>query len=92
MAGPFPSLILTGKHPMKKLTLKVDDLKVHSFETAEVRGVVGTVQGHAPKTVVESCNWSDCWTCGIWCPETTNPQDTGPCACVIVIDTEAPVC
>lgn len=77
---------------MKKLTLKVDDLKVHSFETAEVRGSIGTVQGHAPKTLDPSCNWSDCWTCGIWCPETTNPEDTGPCVCVIGIETEAPVC
>ena len=75
---------------MKKLTLKIDDLKVASFETAEVRGATGTVNGHAPITVSPSCNWSDCWSCGIWCPETTNPENTAPCVCHI--DTEAPVC
>lgn len=76
---------------MKKLTLKTDDLKVLSFETAPVRGQVGTVHGAAaPKTVEESCNWSDCWTCGIWCPETTDPAITGPCNCPA--ETQAPAC
>lgn len=76
---------------MKKLTLKADDLKVLSFETAPVRGSMGTVQGAAaPQTLVASCQWSDCWTCGIWCPETTDPEVTGPCNCPE--DTKAPVC
>lgn len=77
---------------MKKLTLKADDLKVLSFETAPVQGPMGTVLGAAaaPRTVAVSCQWSDCWTCGIWCPETTNPEVTAPCNCPI--DTQAPVC
>jgi hypothetical protein len=77
---------------MKKLTLKIDDLQVASFETDAVRGATGTVQGQAaaPNTLAGSCNWSDCWTCGIWCPETQNPDKTNPCVCFI--NTEAPVC
>jgi hypothetical protein len=47
-------------------------------------------QAAAPNTVAASCNWSDCWTCGIWCPETQNPEKTNPCVCYI--NTEAPVC
>jgi hypothetical protein len=74
---------------MKKLTLKVDDLKVHSFDTAPVSGQTGTVHGAAAASGV-SCQWSDCWSCGIWCPETQNPEVTGPCNCPV--DTEAPVC
>ncbi|HEX6909343.1 MAG TPA: pinensin family lanthipeptide [Longimicrobium sp.] len=74
---------------MKKLTLKVDDLKVHSFETAETPAGTGTVHGNVAASG-KSCNWSDCWSCGIWCPETTNPDVTGPCNCPV--DTEAPVC
>jgi hypothetical protein len=76
---------------MKKLTLKIDDLKVDSFETREVRGQAGTVHG-AAKTGFNCQPFSEYWTCGIWCPETTDPQVTGPCQCPIYIDTEAPVC
>lgn len=77
---------------MKKLTLKMDDLKVDSFETARVRGMTGTVHG-AAKTIPYDCQqWSEFWTCGIWCPETTNPEETAPCQCPIYIDTEAPAC
>lgn len=76
---------------MKKLTLKMDDLKVDSFETAQVRTASGTVNGAAAGSGV-SCQWSDCWTCGVWCPETTNPDQTAPCQCPIYIDTEAPAC
>ncbi|HEU4883182.1 MAG TPA: hypothetical protein VFT45_13070 [Longimicrobium sp.] len=75
---------------MKKLTLKMDDLKVDSFETAQVRAAGGTVHANAAVSGV-SCRWSDCWTCGIWCPETTNPENTAPCQCQIN-DTEAPYC
>lgn len=77
---------------MKKLTLKADDLKVLSFETAPVRGPMGTVHAAAaaPASVSPSCYHSECWTCGVWCPETTNPEVTAPCNCPF--DTQAPLC
>jgi hypothetical protein len=74
---------------MKKLTLKVDDLQVSSFETEKVRGRSGTVLG-AANTTPNCPRWSEFWTCGIWCPETTDPQPTAPCQCPV--DSEAPVC
>lgn len=57
---------------MKKLTLNADDLQVSSFQTARAAEEKGTVHAHA--TFGQ-------WTCGIYCPNTTNPQVTGPCAC-----------
>lgn len=76
---------------MKKLSLKPEDLTVLSFQTAPAPRGAGTVHGAAaPKTLDPSCQWSDCWTCGVWCPETTNPEVTGPCNCPE--DTKAPVC
>lgn len=70
---------------MKKLTLKLGDLRVSSFETAQGRGEHGTVHGAA---ATPHC--TEQWTCGIWCPETTDPQPTGPCRCPE--DTQAPLC
>jgi hypothetical protein len=61
---------------MKKLTLNADDLKVHSFQTAQAADRGGTVHGAAATR-----NCTDQWTCGIWCPPTTDPAATGPCAC-----------
>ncbi len=58
---------------MKKLKLNADDLQVNSFQTAQVEQATGTVHG-AAATFGQ-------WTCGIYCPNTTNPQNTGPCAC-----------
>lgn len=75
---------------MKKLTLRLDDLKVTSFETQQVGGRAGTVHGAAKSNEPDCPNWSENWTCGIWCPETTDPQETAPCQCPI--DTQAPVC
>jgi hypothetical protein len=63
---------LTKEHLMKKLTLSADDLQVNSFQTAEVAEGKGTVNAHATRGQ---------WTCGIWCPPTTDPASTGPCAC-----------
>jgi hypothetical protein len=60
------------EHLMKKLTLKPEDLQVNSFQTAEQAQGTGTVHGHATYGQ---------WTCGIWCPPSTNPANTGPCAC-----------
>jgi hypothetical protein len=74
--------------PMKKLSLSLADLKVHSFETDAARGQAGTVHGAAP-TPYAGCQ-SNYWTCGIWCPETTDPQATGPCQCPA--PTAAPAC
>jgi len=65
---------------MAKLTLKLDELEVSSFETADGEREAGTVVGHVatrggcPDTVED-------YTCGIWCPPTQDPQDTGPCLC-----------
>lgn len=75
---------------MKKLKLALDDLKVHSFETDAAQSRGGTVRGN--ENTGGTCpRDSEYWTCGIWCPETTNPQDSGPCNCNIG-DTEAPYC
>lgn len=77
---------------MKKLTLELADLNVTSFETQPVAGRSGTVRGAAaPESNEPDCpNWSENWTCGIWCPETTDPQETAPCQCPA--ETQAPAC
>jgi hypothetical protein len=64
---------------MRKLTLKLEELEVDSFETAAGEGEAGTVLAHAtgracPDTVED-------YTCGVWCPPSQNPQDTEPCLC-----------
>ncbi|WP_420129633.1 hypothetical protein [Longimicrobium sp.] len=59
---------------MNKLKLNAEDLQVHSFETDQVAEEQrGTVHG-ARATYGQ-------WTCGIYCPPTTDPKVTGPCAC-----------
>jgi hypothetical protein len=58
---------------MKKLTLNADDLRVSSFQTGQAAEAAGTVHGNR-------ATYGQ-WTCGIYCPNTTNPQVTGPCAC-----------
>jgi ABC-type multidrug transport system permease subunit len=57
---------------MSKLKLNADALQVNSFQTAEVQAETGAMQARATYGQ---------WTCGIYCPPTTNPQTTGPCAC-----------
>ncbi len=65
---------------MKKL--KLENLEVESFETAAVEGKAGTVVAHAPVTQYVGCKDTvEDYTCGIWCPPTQDPQNTGPCAC-----------
>jgi hypothetical protein len=61
---------------MKKLTLKIDELTVSSFQTVRAPQASGTVHGAAATR-----NCTEVWTCGIWCPPTTDPAHTGPCAC-----------
>jgi len=65
---------------MKKLTLNVDELRVKSFQTGGGVTSEGTVHGAAITTTAcpPQTAW---WTCGIWCPPTTDPKVTGPCAC-----------
>jgi hypothetical protein len=58
---------------MKKLTLQIDELTVSSFQTADATEEPGTV--FAARATYGQ------WTCGIWCPPTTDPKITGPCAC-----------
>jgi hypothetical protein len=62
---------------MKKLMLKVDELQVNSFDTGKLPREEGTVHGAAITTT--AC--TNQWTCGIYCPPTTDPKYTGPCAC-----------
>ena len=58
---------------MSKLTLKLEDLRVQSFETAAGPGLRGTVRGHddcvggdsAGCDSVNLCQQSQCHTCGI---------------------------
>lgn len=58
---------------MKKLTLRVDDLQVLSFDTAEVQAEQGTVDGHMHTHGL---------TCGKPCPDTWNLTPTSPCVCI----------
>jgi hypothetical protein len=65
---------------MKKL--KLENLEVESFETAAVEKRSGTVVGHAPVTYYPGCKDTvEDYTCGVWCPPTQDPANTGPCAC-----------
>ena len=67
---------------MAKLTLKLDELEVSSFETADGEREAGTVVAHEPVTRAPGClDTVEDYTCGIWCPPTQDPQNTGPCAC-----------
>jgi hypothetical protein len=65
---------------MRKLKLSVEALKVKSLLMGEADDVAGTVQGLAITTAACPPRTS-VWTCGIYCPQTTDPQVTGPCAC-----------
>ncbi len=53
---------------MKKLTLKLDDLRVETFTTASEQSARGTVQGHYgtahTQPVQQSCGDSCEMTCG----------------------------
>jgi hypothetical protein len=62
--------------------LKLENLEVESFVTAAVERQAGTVVGHAPPTHAPGClDTVEDYTCGIWCPPTQDPANTGPCAC-----------
>lgn len=67
------------QHIVKKLTLNMDELEVVSFETYAAEGEAGTVEAHITGTRCKDT--VEDYTCGIWCPPTTDPQNTGPCAC-----------
>jgi hypothetical protein len=56
---------------MKKLSLKLDDLRVDTFQTCAEDGGRGTVAGHAPTVVGNTCAPSCPYTCGI-IPQTAN--------------------
>jgi hypothetical protein len=70
---------------MKKLTLKLDDLRVDTFQTSTEAGERGTVAGHAPTVIGNTCSPSCPYTCGI-VPDTNN--------CRFAADTrnDCPVC
>ncbi|HEU0301638.1 MAG TPA: hypothetical protein VFR37_19440 [Longimicrobium sp.] len=70
---------------MKKLLLKLDDLRVDTFTTAEQRGVKGTVQGHYgtahTQPIQQTCDVS----CDVTCEYTCDGYGTippGQAACV----------
>jgi hypothetical protein len=55
---------------MRKISLKIDDLAVESFDTADADGARrGTVRGH--DYTGESCADSNCATCLEGCPRET---------------------
>lgn len=56
---------------MKKLALKLDDLRVDSFQTSADSAARGTVMGNAPTVMGYTCGYSCPNTCGI-VPDTQN--------------------
>lgn len=77
---------------MAKLTLKIDNLKVESFDTGDAHGRVGTVHGH---DTIES-EWCTGYPdCGVSKPECQTPNYTcyGTCGCTNGCDdTYFPAC
>ena len=59
---------------MNKLSLKLDDLRIESFETAGESASRGTVLGHGPTVNGKTCGYSCPNTCGI-VPDTYNCRD-----------------
>ena len=59
---------------MKKLSLKLDDLRVDTFQTSGDPERRGTVLGHAPTVNGHTCAPSCPRTCGI-IPQTENCRD-----------------
>jgi hypothetical protein len=73
---------------MKKLRLRLDDLRVDSFRTTEAQKVRGTVLGHFPLTAATACtcpgiNTCDFASCGGTCAwaETCAAPCTQPSGC-----------
>jgi hypothetical protein len=68
---------------MKKLALKLSDLRVETFTTAEQTGGRGTVQGHYGTTHTqqgETCRGSCGNTCHYTCDGyVTSPDIANPC-------------
>jgi hypothetical protein len=56
---------------MKKLALKLDDLRVDTFQTSGDSAGRGTVMGHGPTVMGNTCTPSCPYTCGI-IPQTEN--------------------
>lgn len=76
---------------MRKLSLSLADLQVHSFETGPAGNGAGTVHGAIVATDTPQCRQKTRdWSCGIVCAPTKDPQATGPCQCPD--PTEAPAC
>jgi hypothetical protein len=59
---------------MKKLSLKLDDLRVDTFQTSAESAARGTVVGNAPTVVGNTCAASCPYTCGI-VPQTETCRD-----------------
>jgi len=65
---------------MGKLTLKIDDLQVDSFETGDEHRRSGTVRGHDTVETEWCTGYPDC---GVSKPQCQTPRDTcyGSCGC-----------
>lgn len=46
---------------MKKLTLKLDELRIESFDTAKVAGAEGTVMANMDPYTIRSCPQVGCY-------------------------------
>ncbi|HEX6040995.1 hypothetical protein [Longimicrobium sp.] len=74
---------------MKKLALKIEDLRVDTFETADTAGSRGTVMANGETVNGETCAPSCPYTCGIL-PPTADCEGFGPVASTR--DDFCPVC
>jgi len=76
---------------MGKLTLKLDNLAVESFETGDEHRRRGTVRGHDTVETEWCTGYPDC---GVSKPQCQTPHNTcyGTCGCTVNCDTVAPYC
>ena len=76
---------------MRKLTLKLDNLKVDSFQTGADARLNGTVRGHDTIETEWCTGYPDC---GVSKPRCQTPYDTcyGTCGCSNGCGTEPGIC
>lgn len=79
----------TGKQPMRKLALRLDDLSVETFHPASETPVRGTVVAAADSDPTACADTQCCYSAIGTCPETclnTCGCDTGPYECLQTTD------
>jgi len=76
---------------MGKLTLKIDDLRVDSFDTGDDYRRRGTVRGHDTVETEWCTGYPDC---GVSKPACQTPRDTcfGSCGCTAGCGADTPNC